>query len=289
MREPFYRPYGSSDYDDLNVLLPLSRLGERSYRNCFFHPDPSARLGAGQVAGQALWAAGQSAQGWRVSALQLSMLREPRFDEWLEYAVESSGDASDTLTRHVYGVEGLETVSSMHVRFAEPASFLTPPRSSEVAGAFNEFLAAESVAEDEAQRSTRSIPFVEVRQPAWTTPRTSGTDNARRLVWCRLKYALPLAAVWSSAGLAYMAASSIPAAMGARDAVDDLYGWNFDTRDFSMLFHSGAFDVNDWLLFDSESLQQAGEQYSFETKVFARSGAHLATSMQTCIERNGSE
>src|SRR5258708_1842986 len=128
MREPFYRPYASSEYDDLTVLLPLSSLGERSYRNCFFHPDPSARFGAGQVAGQALWAAAQSAQGWRVCALQLCMLRAPRFDEWLEYAVESSGEASHTLTRHVYGVQGLDTVASMHVRFAELDSFLPPHR-----------------------------------------------------------------------------------------------------------------------------------------------------------------
>ncbi|MDR5748724.1 thioesterase family protein [Caballeronia sp. LZ029] len=289
MREPFYRPYASSDYDDLTVLLPLSSLGERSFRNCFFQPDPSARCGAGQVAGQALWAAAQSAQGWRVSALQLSMLRAPRFDEWLEYAVESSGETPHTLTRHVYGVEGLETVSSMHVRFAEPASLLRPTRSSDVAVAFNEFLAAESVARDEAQDGTSSIPFVEIHQSAQTAPSANETGQLRRLVWCRLRHALPLEGVWCSAALAYMAASSVPAAIGVSETADDVHGWNFDTREFSMLFHSGSFDVNDWLLFDSEFLQRNGKQFSFETKVYARSGVHLATSMQTCIERIGFE
>ncbi|WP_374625255.1 hypothetical protein [Pandoraea sp.] len=268
-------------------MLPLSRLGERSYRNCFFYPDPSVRFGAGQVVGQALWAAAQSAQGWRVSALQLSMLREPRFDAWFEYAVESSGQVSPTLTRRVYGVDGVETVSSMHVRFAEPASFLPPPRSSDVARAFDEFLAAESVARDGTQRSMRNLPFVEIRRSARAVGGATEADNARRLIWCRLRHALPLEGVWCSAALAYMAASSVPAATGIHDAADDVHGWHFDTRDFSMWFHSGAFDVNDWLLFDSEVLHRDGKQYSFETKVYARSGVRLANSMQTCIERNG--
>ncbi len=53
-----------------------------------------------------------------------------------------------------------------------------------------------------------------------------------------------------------------------------------------MFFYAGSFDANDWLLFDTEMVQKSLGQHTFETKVYARSGVHLATSMHTCVERD---
>lgn len=286
MREPFYRPYASSEYDDLAVLLPLSNLGERSYRSSVLHPDPNERFGAGQLAGQALWAAAQSSQGWSACALQLTILSAPQVDGWLEYSVESSGGAPHTLTRHVYGVQGRDTVSSIQVRFAEPGSFATPHRLTNLSGDLDAELPGESVDQDEAPGGARSIPLFEVRLPAQPPSKAAENGDARRHVWCRLKHALPLEGVWCAAALAYMAASSVPVSPGMPGLAHDEQGWKFGTRDFSMLFHSGAFDVNAWLLFDSEILQRTERLFSFETRIYSRSGVHLATSMQTCAGRD---
>jgi acyl-CoA thioesterase II len=271
----------SPDHDDLNVLLALSSTGERSYRNCALWPIPIARFGAGRLVGQALWAASQSARGWSVSALQLCMLRAPQFDDRLEYAVEASGESSQSLTRQVYGVEGLETVFSMQVRFAIPDAFSPSPSRPAAFGAFDETLLVKSVANANELTEQKNIPLVEVQQIE-----LMDRVAPRKRFWLRLKRPVPIDYVWCASALGYMSASAVPAVFGVRNSFDDMAGWYFDSRDFSMFFHSGFFDANEWMLFDTELLLKAGNQYTFETRIHARSGLHLATCMHTYVGRN---
>lgn len=287
MREQSYRPYAPPCNDDLTALLPLTSMGERSYRSGIAEGYVNKCPGAGLVAGQVMWAAAQSAQGWQVSAVQLCMLRAPRFQGLLEYAVESSSEKPQTLTRHVYAVEGLETVASAHVRYCKPDEFLRSPPATAAAFAFDEALSACPVNSRGPQHIGGSPSFIEVRRPVQPQPGVTAEDGTHLRTWCRLVQALPLESLWCSSALVFLAASSVAAAVGGRGTETRPLGWDPDAHDFSMLFHSGAFDVNDWLLFDGEVLPEVAKHYSLKTKIYDRFGVHIATSLQTCVDGYG--
>jgi len=286
MREQFYRPYASMGSDDLTALLPLTSLGERSYRSCFSEDSSDELRGTGLIAGQAIWAAGQSAQGWQVIAFQLCMLRAPRFQGLLEYAVESSSQKPQTMTRHVYAVQGLETVASVHVRYCKPQEVVRSPPVVASAFSFDETLLTGADSLD-PQLTAGASSLVEVCQPIQSHPGATAMDDTHLRTWCRLRQALPLGSMWCSSALAYLAASGLPGAAGVWGTKTRPRGCDHDAHDFSMLFHAGVFDVNDWLLFDSEVLPKVGRHYSLKTKIFDRTGVHLATSMQTCVDGYG--
>ncbi|MBN0574673.1 thioesterase family protein, partial [Pseudomonas aeruginosa] len=77
----------------------------------------NGRVYAGQLLGQALWAAAQTVPHRVPSTLQATFLQGARPEDALEYKVEALQDGRRFSSRHIYGVQGTALVLSAHATF----------------------------------------------------------------------------------------------------------------------------------------------------------------------------
>ncbi|WP_407945285.1 thioesterase family protein [Paraburkholderia antibiotica] len=127
------------------------------------------------------------------------------------------------------------------------------------------------------------MPFAEIRPWVVTPSRALAAGGVRLRVWCRLRQPLPTRGVWAPAALTYIAASHASAALDicrVPGCVEDIEPRSYE---FSMRFHRGVFDVNDWLLLDSAITYSTAHVYSVDTHILSHTGDLLATSTRkTC-------
>src|SRR3979490_869377 len=105
------------DQRDLAALLCLEPVGERGYSSFAYDINPNGRVHAGQLLGQALWAAAQTVKDRAPSLLQLTFLQGARPEQPIEYSVESLQQARRLSTCQVCAVQGTGMVASAHVSF----------------------------------------------------------------------------------------------------------------------------------------------------------------------------
>ena len=279
MHESCDHPFASSGYDDLTILLPVSSTGERSYRSCFVHFESRPMFGAGLMAGQGVWAAAQSIGRHRVRALELSISGEPRSGEGLEYAVESADAKAGNVCRDVYAVQGLDMLGRMQVIFAETEACAAACGTAHAQDASSDAAVAGPAPMDATRRGERRMPFAEIREWIATLPEPGEAGNVRLRVWCRLRHPLPAGGAWRAAALTYIAVSHTPVAVETGRTPAEAASFEPGSGEFSMRFHRGSFDVNDWMLLDSAITRSMTRRYSVETNIFSRSGVLVATSL----------
>ena len=280
----------------LEQILDLEQIEARVYRGSSWHAG-SMRVFGGQVAGQALVAAGRTVPpGRRVHSLHAYFLRPGDTAAPLLYTVDPVRDGGSFSTRRVLAIQQGEVVFSLSASFhaaedgiSHQVPQLAAPRPEESANA------ASVIAE--ADRDTRAwfeafrdrFP-VELRFPeglARIATARGETGPPRQRMWVRSGQRLPadplvhVCAVTYVSDLFLLATAFPPHGLVIGDP-----GVYVASLDHAVWFHA-PFRADDWLLYEQQSSWAGGARALCQGKLFDRSGVLVASVMQEGLLRSG--
>lgn len=276
--------------DNLVALLDLERIEDDIYRGV--SPETtSTRVFGGQVAGQALVAAGRTVAPERlVHSLHAYFIRagDPRVP--IVYEVDRVRDGRSFTTRRVTAVQHGKAI------FALSASFQSPQDGVEHALAMPEVPAPEELApwperirgfEDRfGARATqpRPIDIRYVNDPPWIA-RDSDERFTRSQVWMRADGVLPHLPLLHVCVLAYASdmtlLDSVMSGHGLAMGLDKVL---LASLDHAMWFHRPV-RADEWVLYDTESPTASGSRGLATGRFFARDGTLVATVVQEGLLR----
>ena len=198
---------------------------------------------------------------------------------WYVRREDHSGAKAGNVCRDVYAVQGLDMLGRMQVIFAETEACAAACGTAHAQDASSDAAVAGPAPMDATRRGERRMPFAEIREWIATLPEPGEAGNVRLRVWCRLRHPLPAGGAWCAAALTYIAISHTPVAVETGRTPAEAASFEPGSGEFSMRFHRGSFDVNDWMLLDSAITRSMTRRYSVETNIFSRSGVLVATSL----------
>ncbi|MGZ4520296.1 MAG: acyl-CoA thioesterase II [Mycobacteriaceae bacterium] len=276
--------------DDLIALLDLERIEDDIYRGVS-PPTSSTRVFGGQVAGQALVAAGRTVPGEReVHSLHAYFIRagDPRVP--IVYQVDRVRDGRSFATRRVTAVQHGKAI------FTLSASFQSPQEGVEHANLMPEVPGPEELAplrdrmrgfeERFGPRAVepRPIDIRYVNDPPWIA-RESGERSTRSQVWMRADGVLPDLPLLHVCVLAYASDMTLLDSMLVRHGL--AFGLDrvlLASLDHAMWFHRPA-RADEWVLYDTESPSASGSRGLATGRFFAQDGTLLATVVQEGLLR----
>ncbi|MGZ4532866.1 MAG: acyl-CoA thioesterase II [Mycobacteriaceae bacterium] len=276
--------------DDLIALLDLERIEDDIYRGVS-PPTSSTRVFGGQVAGQALVAAGRTVPGEReVHSLHAYFIRagDPRVP--IVYQVDRVRDGRSFATRRVTAVQHGQAI------FTLSASFQSPQEGVEHANLMPEVPGPEELAplrdrmrgfeERFGPRAVepRPIDIRYVNDPPWIA-RESGERSTRSQVWMRADGVLPDLPLLHVCVLAYASDMTLLDSMLVRHGL--AFGLDrvlLASLDHAMWFHRPA-RADEWVLYDTESPSASGSRGLATGRFFAQDGTLLATVVQEGLLR----
>ncbi|MGZ4518332.1 MAG: acyl-CoA thioesterase II [Mycobacteriaceae bacterium] len=276
--------------DDLIALLDLERIEDDIYRGVS-PPTSSTRVFGGQVAGQALVAAGRTVPGEReVHSLHAYFIRagDPRVP--IVYQVDRVRDGRSFATRRVTAVQHGKAI------FTLSASFQSPQEGVEHAHLMPEVPGPEELAplrdrmrgfeERFGPRAVepRPIDIRYVNDPPWIA-RESGERSTRSQVWMRADGVLPDLPLLHVCVLAYASDMTLLDSMLVRHGL--AFGLDrvlLASLDHAMWFHRPA-RADEWVLYDTESPSASGSRGLATGRFFAQDGTLLATVVQEGLLR----
>ncbi|WP_043660897.1 acyl-CoA thioesterase II [Thermocrispum municipale] len=277
--------------DELIHLLDLERIDDNIFRG--FSPDheQSVRVFGGQVAGQALVAAGRTVPPDRyVHSLHAYFIRPGDTKVPIVYEVDRIRDGRSFTTRRVIAIQHGKAIFALSASFQiaedgiehtgvelpdvpEPESLPTLPERmadySEELGGF-------------ARR--RPIDLRYVNDPPWVT-RGSDERNHRNQVWMRADGELPDDPLLHVCVLTYASDMTLLDSVLARHGVF----WGMDkvlgaSLDHALWFHR-PFRADEWFLYDTESPTASGARGLATGRFFTRDGRLIATVVQEGLLR----
>ncbi|MGZ4561094.1 MAG: acyl-CoA thioesterase II [Mycobacteriaceae bacterium] len=276
--------------DDLIALLDLERIEDDIYRGVS-PPTSSTRVFGGQVAGQALVAAGRTVPGEReVHSLHAYFIRagDPRVP--IVYQVDRVRDGRSFATRRVTAIQHGKAI------FTLSASFQSPQEGVEHAHLMPEVPGPEELAplrdrmrgfeERFGPRAVepRPIDIRYVNDPPWIA-RESGERSTRSQVWMRADGVLPDLPLLHVCVLAYASDMTLLDSMLVRHGL--AFGLDrvlLASLDHAMWFHRPA-RADEWVLYDTESPSASGSRGLATGRFFAQDGTLLATVVQEGLLR----
>lgn len=279
--------------DRLVDLLDLEQIELNIFRGR--SPDESLqRVFGGQVAGQALVAAGRTTDGLRpVHSLHAYFLRPGRPGVPIVYQVERVRDGRSFTTRRVVAVQQGRTIFNL------TASFHQPEPGFEQQLPMPEVPAPEELPQltDEIREHLGELPEALTRM-TWHQP--FDIRYVERLRWSEeeLKDAQPRSAVWMRAvgplgddPLVHTCAVTYASDMMLLDAVrvpiEPLWGsrgFDIASLDHAMWFHR-PFRADQWFLYQQESPIATGARGLARGQIFDRDGRLLVSVMQEGLFR----
>ncbi|WP_156758206.1 acyl-CoA thioesterase II [Actinokineospora pegani] len=284
-------PHGQPVLDRLVALLDLERIEEDIYRGV--SPKHSTlRVFGGQVAGQALVAAGRTVPPERgVHSLHAYFIRPGDPSVPIVYEVDRIRDGRSFTTRRVVAVQHGKAI------FALSASFQVAESGAEhaeempdVPGPEDLPTMADLVTEDlrrtfaNVTSRPRPIDVRYVTEPAWVS-RNTGPRDARNQVWMRADGVLPDDPLLHVCVLAYASDMTLLDAILARHGVywgtDDVNGASLD---HAMWFHR-PFRADEWVLYDCASPSASGGRGLATGRFYTRDGQLVATVVQEGLLR----
>jgi acyl-CoA thioesterase II len=280
-----------SPVDQLVDLLDLEQIEVNIFRGR--SPEESLqRTFGGQVAGQALVAAGRTVDTGRpVHSLHAYFLRPGVPGVPIVYQVDRIRDGRSFTTRRVLGIQQGRSIFSLTADFhlPEPAAFehQTPmpqvPVPEDLPSAVDEVGA----------RLGEMPPFISRRQPfdiryverlRWTQEELVGVQP-RSGVWLRTHGKLPDDPLIQVCVLTY--ASDMTLLDAVRIPIEPLWGprsFDMASLDHAMWFHR-PFRVDDWLLYQQESPIATGARGLARGQIFDRQGRLVVSVMQEGLFR----
>ncbi|PXY33054.1 acyl-CoA thioesterase II [Prauserella sp. PE36] len=275
--------------DRLVGLLDLEKIEENIFRGVS-PPHSPTRVFGGQVAGQALVAAGRTVPEERkVHSLHAYFIRPGDPKVPIVYEVDRIRDGRSFTTRRVVAVQHGKAI------FALSASFQLEEEGVEHGEEMPDVPDPESLptlterTRDYAGRlglraQPRPIDLRYVNDPPWVT-RESGDRPARNQVWMRADGTLP------DNQLLHVCVLTYASDMTLLDSVLASHGvyWDLDrvlgaSLDHALWFHR-PFRADEWFLYDSASPAASGARGLATGRFFSRDGRHLATVVQEGLIR----
>lgn len=281
---------GQPVLDRLIGLLDLEQIEENIFRGVSPAQSP-VRVFGGQVAGQALVAAGRTVPEERdVHSLHAYFIRggDPRVP--IVYEVDRIRDGRSFTTRRVVAVQHGKAIFSLSASFqkaergiehAEPMPDVPAPESlptlAERAEGYTEQLGAHVM--------PRPIDVRYVNEPPWVTRAEDTPSPERNQVWMRADGTLPDESLLHVCVLAYASDMTLLDSVLARH---DVY-WETDkvlgaSLDHALWFHR-PFRADEWFLYDSSSPSASGARGLATGRFFAADGTMIATVVQEGLLR----
>ncbi|MFJ8041695.1 acyl-CoA thioesterase [Kitasatospora sp. NPDC096147] len=277
--------------DQLVDLLDLEQIELNIFRGR--SPEEALqRTFGGQVAGQALVAAGRTVDGDRpVHSLHAYFLRPGVPGVPIVYQVDRIRDGRSFTTRRVLGIQQGRSIFALTADFHVPEeggiehqeAMPVVPGPEEVPSALDEV----------GQKLGELPPFISRRQPfdiryvdrlRWSKEELVGVEP-RSGVWLKTNGALPDDPLIHVCALTY--ASDMTLLDAVRAPVEPLWGVrNFDmaSLDHAMWFHR-PFRADEWLLYQQESPIAHGARGLARGQIFDRNGQLVVSVMQEGLFR----
>jgi acyl-CoA thioesterase-2 len=279
---------GQQVLDRLVALLDLEKIEENIFRGVSPAHSP-VRVFGGQVAGQALVAAGRTVPEERkVHSLHAYFIRGGDPSVPIVYEVDRIRDGRSFTTRRVVAVQHGKAI------FALSASFQNEERGIEHAEKMPDVPDPESLptltervgeylGKKHVERP-RPIDIRYVNDPPWVT-RATGERPARNRVWMRADGKLPPEDLLHVCVLTYASDMTLLDSILARHGVY----WDLDnvlgaSLDHALWFHR-PFRADEWFLYDSASPTASGARGLATGRFFAADGTLIATVVQEGLLR----
>lgn len=278
-------PYGQPVLDRLVALLDLERIEENIFRGVSPSSSP-VRVFGGQVAGQALVAAGRTvAEDRRVHSLHAYFIRPGDPGIPIVYQVDRIRDGRSFTTRRVTAVQRGKAIFALSASFQlDQAGIEHAERMPDVADPETLPTMAEHAAELPESRGLlarmpRPIDLRYVTTPAWKS-REHGPQEARIRVWMRADGKLPDDQLLHVCVLTYASdltlLDSVLVRHGVYWGLDNVVGASLD---HALWFHR-PFRADEWLLYDCVSPTASGSRGLATGRFFAQDGRLIATVVQ---------
>ncbi|MEV6315318.1 acyl-CoA thioesterase II [Streptomyces sp. NPDC051776] len=274
-------------------LLDLEQIEVNIFRGR--SPDESLqRVFGGQVAGQALVAAGRTTDGLRpVHSLHAYFLRPGRPGVPIVYQVERVRDGRSFTTRRVVAVQQGRTIFNLTASFHQPEPGIEQqlpmpdvPGPEELPTLPDEIRQHLGELPEALERMARRQPFDirYVERLRWSKEELEGAEP-RSAVWMRAVGPLGDAPLVHTCALTY--ASDMMLLDAVRVPVEPLWGsrgFDIASLDHAMWFHR-PFRADEWFLYHQESPIATGARGLARGQIFDREGRLLVSVMQEGLFR----
>jgi acyl-CoA thioesterase-2 len=281
-------PHGQPVLDRLIALLDLERIEENIFRGVSPAESP-VRVFGGQVAGQALIAAGRTVPPQRrVHSLHAYFIRGGDPSIPIVYEVDRVRDGRSFTTRRVTAIQHGKAIFALSASFQidEPgidhAESMPDVPAPETLPTYAEQAATLARKTGQAVRLPRPIDIRYVTEPAWIS-RDSGPREARNQVWMRADGVLPDDQLLHVCVLTYCSDMTLLDSVLARHGVywGDVNGASLD---HALWFHR-PFRADEWFLYDAASPTAHGARGLATGRFFTQSGDYVATVVQEGLLR----
>ncbi|HZG89041.1 MAG TPA: acyl-CoA thioesterase II [Pseudonocardia sp.] len=273
--------------DALVALLDLEPLEVNLFRG-YSPPSSPTRVFGGQVAGQALVAAGRTVPPDReVHSLHAYFIRPGDPSVPIVYDVERVRDGRSFTTRRVLAIQHGEAIFSLSASFqavqeglehTEPAPTGVPDPESLPDLAQR---AREGRLEGWLARAPQPIDMRFVDEPAWSPDRVRASDGPLR-VWMRAHGTLPEDRLLHVCLLTYASDLTLLGSVVARH--EPLARVQMASLDHAMWFHR-PFRADEWLLYTCYSPSASGSRGLATGRFTTRDGRTVATVVQEGLVR----
>ena len=281
----------SWDQRDLTELLTLEHNGQLGWRSCVCDTNANGRVFGGQLLGQALWAAAQTAQGRTPGMLQMTFLQGARPQEAIEYSVEPLQDGRRFSTRHVYGIQGTGLVFSANATFqvtqpdeGDAHRIALDAPSPEDLPTLAELARRYPYDSEAVQLRFSARPVLDIRPIHPEGYFEHPAEQREVSYWVRLNEALPDEGVLHHAALAYLSDSWLNASLAPRRGMLELWQHYYVSNlNHTLWFHSPVINVNEWLLFVNEAVRGLSGRGLATAKIYRRDGRLVASMAQDLL------
>ncbi|WP_431757389.1 acyl-CoA thioesterase [Pseudomonas sp.] len=272
--------------------MSLETIGNNTWQSYVCDTNANGRVYAGQLLGQALWAAAQTVEDRSPGMLQMTFLQGARPQDSIEYSVETLQDGRRISSRHIYGVQGTGLVMSANASFQVPQS--GPNNSQRLAWqvpgpeslpTLSELATRSTFQCKSLQLRVSAKPFLDIRpiNPAICVD-SAAVVQSKVAYWIRLVQPLPTEGCLHHAALAYMSDSWLNGNVASQQSLDDFWQQCYVSNlNHSLWFHSLELDVTDWLLFVNETVNSLSERSLTMTHIYQRDGRLVASMTQDLL------
>ncbi|GAA1517827.1 acyl-CoA thioesterase II [Dactylosporangium maewongense] len=282
---------GQAAVDALVRLLDLEALGDDRFLG-MSPPVGPQRVFGGQVAGQALVAAGRTVDPERqVHSLHGYFVRPGDPAEPITYAVENIRDGRTFSVRRSVAQQHGKVIFFMSASFHVPEDGLdhqeaapadVPPP--EEVPTMAERLAKYPERAGIWSMIQRPIDVRYVGEPGWVRPGDRPASPTQR-VWMRLDGKLPDDPLLHACALTFASdLTLLDSVLAVHGAVWGPGGYGGASLDHALWFHRG-FRADEWFLYDSISPSASDARGLATGRMFTRDGRHIATAVQEGLLR----
>ncbi len=281
-------PVGQTVLDGLVALLDLEQLEVNLFRGVS-PPHSPTRVFGGQVAGQALVAAGRTVPDDReVHSLHAYFVRPGDPQVPIVYESERVRDGRSFTTRRVLAIQHGEAIFSLSASFQQRQDGLehTEPAPVDVPDPLTLPSIGDRVArggnDGWLARTPRPIDMRFVDEPAWSSGRTEASDLPVR-VWMRADGTLSDDRLLHVCLLTYASDMTLLGSVLARHDVGSRVA-QMASLDHAMWFHR-PFRADEWLLYTCYSPTASGSRGLATGRFTSQDGQLIATTVQEGLLR----